>query len=58
MLNDEKFRRLFLEQGKKMKAMGVVDAFCEKNSRNALKKKPKVQSASWSSQYLRRVANE
>jgi hypothetical protein len=44
MLEDAQFRRLFLEQGKKMKALGVVDAFCEKNSSNALKKKPMVRT--------------
>ena len=43
VLGDEQFRSLFLEQNKKMKAMGIIDAFCEKNSSNALKKKPKVR---------------
>jgi hypothetical protein len=28
-----------------MKSMGIIDAFCEKNSSNALKKKPKVRYA-------------
>ncbi|KAK0385358.1 hypothetical protein NLU13_7834 [Sarocladium strictum] len=57
MLNDAQFRRLFLEQGKKMKGPDVIDAFCEKNSSNALKKKPMGYEATHPDIKLLRLRN-